>query len=974
MKRLHSLGVALTFAAACASVWGQVPVAQAWALTEAQTSRETEQAKRVAAQAAASTKTQDGSSKDESEDGEQPSFPENIDDLLAAGEYAEGEAMATVSPDIDAPEQEPSAPGDITYEKILTTTGDIYEDALDQSVPEKALLGARDDSETVSAGDVEIETFLIKAEGMSTRDLLELLAKDPRVLDASPNYIHGLGEDELSGDSGDGDEAEGDGGNGAAGDEAGAGSGETAALSVSSENQLLASSNAYAGKESFVPAAATDVTASADATQLQWAYSSDRANTFGGQRSLTAVLGSYNWNTATPNASGVVAVFDTGVDYSHPDLAASMFDMSPYVSKVGGTSHGYNAVNESAEPLDDQGHGTHVAGIVAAATNGFGVSGAANGAKLLAVKAGDSGGRFSSSDIQRGYAYLKSAVEAGVDLRVVNNSWNGTESDQSVLLAVTDLGALGVVSVFAAGNAGKNIDGTTNTASTISSNVYTLSVGSLDMDGKISTFSNYGLKSVDFFTPGSSIMSTTRSDTAGAYLPAAMRDSSSTYVSFSGASDTLTATTNAGVALGKLSDAGSFDEQGGCLELTGEELNKTHASVAGSNVAKRIVLQVPVDESKLDEASMVGCAINFKGRASTTAWLEVMGEKGWISGESDEKTVADTGNWTTLSIDLSNACSVHNGRAVLLHDASGKAYIKVSICLTAKNLKKATSGLKIDCVGIGSTSWHYGFKSGTSMAAPLVSGLVAVLESEMPDFNTLYRTVRAAKAVGLMTKSVDKREGFEKKCWSGGVVDPAGFASAIAADKQSFVGDMAVEDDPDGKTYVLTVTGAGFGKPEESNILFLLDAGECKYEVLSWSDTKIVLRVEKTSGVSNVTVTVDKAGAGGGASSASTSVLGGDDDPDEPDNPTGPTDPAKPSGPSGSADSGGSAPSGAAGSSGSSAQAGRAVSGSAVDKRAGARINGLADTGDRTIALVGALVLGGAVALVAGIVVARKRR
>ena len=816
------------------------------------------------------------------------SWHDDIRSMLDAGDYNEGEAIIAVAPNID-PDLVCSTGGfgNYTVTETLATGGDIYEKATGTSLPEAALKGAQDNGETVTASDVEVKSYLVSAPGMTTEQILNRLALDERVLDASPNYTYESDEGELPVDDG-ADEAttedEGD----------ASGQGEEALLSLATGGDAAVATQAVS---SFVPSAATDVTASADATGLQWAYNK-ATKAFKGSFNALNVVSDPTWNTGATNSSGIVAVFDTGVDYTHPDLAGSIADMGVYVAVAGGTSHGYNATKETAEPMDDNGHGTHVAGIIAAAANDYGVSGAANGAKLLPVKVGDSKGRFTSANIQRGYAYLKKIAQAGADLRVVNNSWSGQFKDPAVSLAVSDLGDLGVVSVFASGNNGLNIDGKNFTATGLAYNQTAVVVDSLNMDGSYSGFSNLG-SSTDLFAPGSSIISTTRTSASGTYIPSAMRASSSTFVTYSGASS-VAAATEKGRALGSVDAAHGFDSEGGCLQITGTELNAARSTAADSSAKKRVVLQVPVDESKLSQASAVGCSLNFTGRTSTNAWLEVLDSSGYWLWDTEARTVLDAGNWGTVSLDLGRACKAHDRQIALFHDASGRAYIKVAVCLSAASVPKTTGGLRIDCVGVGSTTWHYAFMSGTSMAAPAVSGLVAILTSRIPGYTKLEVSARAWKACNILLKSTRKVGALSELCRAGGVVAPSNFSSAITADSSPYIGKITSKDADDGSYTTFTIYGIGFGS--QVGTAYLSAIGGTGATFTSWSDSKIAMRVplKKTSGKIDVSVTNS---SGKTSDVASTSTLGGRDEPagpdgpSEPDEPTDPTDPKDPEDP-----------------------------------------------------------------------------
>ncbi|WP_295084294.1 S8 family serine peptidase [Ruminococcus sp.] len=162
-------------------------------------------------------------------------------------------------------------------------------------------------------------------------------------------------------------------------------------------------------------------------------------------------------NSSTPGAGTVVAVIDTGVDYNHKDLAENIWinpgeiagngiddDGNGYVDDI----HGIDLIDNDCDPMDDHGHGTHVAGAIAmTAGNGGGV-GLAYGAQIMCIKAGRSDGTFASSDIARAVKY---AADNGAD--VINMSFGGEEKSSLVEAALKDAYEVSVL-VASAGNDG----------------------------------------------------------------------------------------------------------------------------------------------------------------------------------------------------------------------------------------------------------------------------------------------------------------------------------------------------------------------------------------------------------------------------------------------------------------------------------------------------------------------------------------
>jgi len=187
------------------------------------------------------------------------------------------------------------------------------------------------------------------------------------------------------------------------------------------------------------------------------------------------------WDRVTAKRDVIVAVIDTGVDYTHPDLAEAVIK-------------GPDVVNGDDDPMDDQGHGTHCAGTVGAAANGAGIVGVAHGARILAIKVLNSRGSGNNVDIAAG---IDAAVKGGA--RVISLSLGGPES-RATRDAIRSATEKGVLCVAAAGNENSK------RPSYPGAQPEALGVGASDARDRRSTFSNYG-DTVDIAAPGTDIMS-----------------------------------------------------------------------------------------------------------------------------------------------------------------------------------------------------------------------------------------------------------------------------------------------------------------------------------------------------------------------------------------------------------------------------------------------------------------------------------
>lgn len=190
------------------------------------------------------------------------------------------------------------------------------------------------------------------------------------------------------------------------------------------------------------------------------------------------------WDVAKGSSSQEIAVIDTGVDYTHPDLDGKVIK-------------GYDFVDNDNAPMDANGHGTHVAGIAAAETNnGAGISGTAPNTKVLAVRVLDAEGSGTLDDIAAGIRY---AADNGAE--VINMSLGCDCNTTALENAVNYAWNKGVVIVAAAGN--------DNTSTTFEPASYTnvIAVGAVNNSDRKASFSNYGTW-VDVVAPGVSIAST----------------------------------------------------------------------------------------------------------------------------------------------------------------------------------------------------------------------------------------------------------------------------------------------------------------------------------------------------------------------------------------------------------------------------------------------------------------------------------
>lgn len=201
------------------------------------------------------------------------------------------------------------------------------------------------------------------------------------------------------------------------------------------------------------------------------------------------------WDIATGDSKVVVGIIDTGVDYEHVDL------------KENTKGKGFNAITGKLDGMDDQGHGTHVAGTIGAiGDNSIGVVGVNWSVSLFGSKFLNSDGSGTAADAIKAIDW---AVENGA--KVLNNSWGGGGASRAIEDSISAACEKGVIFVAAAGNGGMDGVGDNNDVAPSYPASYKLpcviSVAATDQSDKLTSFSNYG-NSVHVAAPGYQILST----------------------------------------------------------------------------------------------------------------------------------------------------------------------------------------------------------------------------------------------------------------------------------------------------------------------------------------------------------------------------------------------------------------------------------------------------------------------------------
>lgn len=244
----------------------------------------------------------------------------------------------------------------------------------------------------------------------------------------------------------------------------------------------------------------------------QWALSNTGQDGGTARADIDAIAA---WARSQGSDEVVVAVLDSCVDYTHVDLVSNMWvrpkRLAAYTDDELGTFNdlnGFNGTDKTADPMDDNGHGTHCAGIIGAeGDNGEGVAGVNWHVKIMPLKFLGRGGSGTTEDAIAAINYAIDRKKNGVNLRIISASWGSNSYSKALEDTIRAAGDAGILFVAAAGNDGSNNDKRPHYPSNYDlPNV--ISVAALDRNDKLASFSNFGTGTVHIAAPGKDILST----------------------------------------------------------------------------------------------------------------------------------------------------------------------------------------------------------------------------------------------------------------------------------------------------------------------------------------------------------------------------------------------------------------------------------------------------------------------------------
>ena len=513
------------------------------------------------------------------------------------------------------------------------------------------------------------------------------------------------------------------------------------------------------------------------------------------------------------SSTPVVAVVDTGIDASHPELASRIYG-----------SNMYNSIAQTNVAFaDENGHGTHIAGIVAATiNNNEGISGMAN-AQILPIKCLNDEGEGSSQSVINAYYYMINLMQSGLNLKAINLSLGGFGSNSYVLnQVITTAGQLGAITVCSSGNEATDINTKKSYPASYQNN-YIISVGASNHNNDMASFSNYGQTDVDVFAPGTDIFSTASYND---YHPELSHEHA--YDTFENTSiDNIVTGDSSGTVT--LSSEQNFTE-GGQNSLCWE---------VNTSPGKHYYIAIPYTISS-----------NISTKAYLGLRTKVLQTSGQYSIAQNRIDFIDSISATPSADDTVN--SIYNdlygttdywvcSRMEVASKNAGKRAGTYYAILSIDASISASYKIYIDNLGVGSHLCKYTYESGSSMATPMVTGEVAMLASIYPDMST--EEIRA-RVIG----GVDVNTNFSGKCTSSGKIN---VAKALAGNIIPVVTQTYIENKN------ANILGYGFGS-QAGTITLQNTTTKAVYNpaLVNWNDNTITASLDGIpTGVYQVTVT-----------------------------------------------------------------------------------------------------------------------
>lgn len=515
------------------------------------------------------------------------------------------------------------------------------------------------------------------------------------------------------------------------------------------------------------------------------------------------------WNKkSTEKDTPVVAIIDSGVDYTHPDLKDKMW-VNPYQNKLKGV-HGFDFTGtiDDGEPMDDAGHGTHCAGIIGATrNNNEGVSGVADNVKIMALKFLNSSGMGTTEDAVSAYNYIYNAMKLGVNVVAVNNSWGSNENSKILLNIINKVGKAGAVSVCATGNDGTDFDAEEEytgendgddddgemifkkdifddddeeespyTYPACYDSKYIISVAATGEDGKIASYSNYGKNSVDIAAPGSDILSTVsyNSFLPTIYSQEEINEKCQKYITKDFKANVVDLSSNQSGESATISETNTGYDDG---------LGDKNCLQADFTVDKggTYAIEIPYTlNSKSTNSIHTSLMFNIAKAPAYTEDPDLLMSQGICFGDfgiNEKYTVDDVMSKNlAYAFEMSSKDWVHIDTTNLApKNETGER--KLVVLLVVESSGEYT--IKLDNIGFSKGTDNeeesfgkYDIYSGTSMATPCVTGSIALIKDKYSDLTTEQLIKKA-------TDTVNQNSLVDEKTKSNGVLSLDKYGSVI---------------------------------------------------------------------------------------------------------------------------------------------------------------------------------------------------
>jgi thermitase len=444
------------------------------------------------------------------------------------------------------------------------------------------------------------------------------------------------------------------------------------------------------------------------------------------------------WDRATGSRSVIVAVLDSGVEYAHPDLAGNMWVNDDPVDGADNDgngfiddTHGWDFVGSDHAPLDENGHGTHVAGTIGAeGNNGIGVVGLNWQVSLMVVRSASSDGELTSTAIANGIHY---ACANGAD--VVNGSFGGPSYDSAIAAEVTSAACRNTLFVFAAGNSAQDLDLFSAYPCKLhlppASAPNVLCVAATDRNDQFATFSNHGTTAVQLAAPGVDVLSTWP-----AQEPVVPTEG------FEG--DPIPARWPATGTWAKTTES----------EHAGDQSASDSPNALYQNDSDTTLTRV----GPIDLSGRSGCDVDYWLALDTEEDADVL----WLEGSVDGLDWTRIAGWTGTTggefVQLEHRLTPFEG------EASFRFRFRLITDEDTQDDGVHVDDVTFQCLKPGAED--YAVLSGTSMATPHVAGAAALLLAQDPS-----RSVCQLKQ--LLLGSVDRLPSLADRTISGGRLDVA---------------------------------------------------------------------------------------------------------------------------------------------------------------------------------------------------------